>query len=456
MTPTRLPEAATVAPPRLSTVIVASAAGTLIEWYDLFLAIILAPVLAEHLFPQSDVKFLETLAVVVSSYLVRPLGSLVFGAAGDRSGRKKSFLFSLLLMGAATFLVGCIPSFSSIGWLAPVLLLVFRLAQGMAISGEYAGAVIYVAEHAPPGKRGFYTGFIQSTAPFGLLVCLITVWAFRSLLTPAQFAAFGWRLPFLFSAVLVLLSFLVRRRLGESPVYARLKAGGGASQTPIADAFRTPGNRRRMLLAIFGGCAAQATLMQTAQFVTLFFLQREVFLQPGTAILVMAAAMLVSGPSFQLAAALSDRIGRKKVMLAGLLLSLLLIPLIFWLLLRIGNPGGIRTPHDITVPATLQLMGLSLLLNLVSALVYGPIGAFMLELFPPRIRYTSMGFAYNIGNGVLGGSTTLIGELLKTGVLAGTMLMPFAGLFYPLLLIVLALVVNAFAVPETYRNYSES
>lgn len=436
----------------LFTVIIAAAAGTLIEWYDLFLAIILAPVLSEHLFPKSDVKFLETLAVVVSSYLIRPVGSLIFGALGDKTGRKNSFLVSLLLMGAATFLVGCIPTFDKVGWLAPVLLLVFRLAQGMAISGEYAGATIYVAEHAPSHKRGFYTGFIQSTAPFGLLICLLVVFATRSLLSPGQFAAFGWRIPFLFSAVLVLVSFIARRKLGESPVYAQLKSEGKTAKAPIKEAFRSPGNKKRMLLAVFGGCAAQATLMQTAQFVTLFFLQREAFLQPNTAILILAVAILLSGPLFQFFGGLSDRVGRKKLMLTGLILSALLIPVVFPLFRRIGNPQGLHEVHDISTVALLQLTGLSLLLNAVSAMVYGPIGAFMLELFPTHIRYTSMGFAYNIGNGVLGGSTTLISELLKTSVIAGTILAPLAGLLYPLLLILVAILVNAAAVPETYKN----
>ena len=442
-------------PAKLFTVIIAAAAGTLIEWYDLFLAIILAPVLSEHLFPKSDTKFLETLAVVVSSYLIRPIGSLIFGAVGDRSGRKKSFLFSLLIMGGATFLVGCIPGYGAVGWLAPVLLLVFRLAQGLAISGEYAGATIYVAEHAPAGKRGYYTGFIQSTAPVGLFVCLGVVFATRAIMSAESFASFGWRIPFLFSSVLVLVSFLARKKLGESPVYAQLKAEGKTAQKPVKEAFATPGNMGLMLRAIFGGCAAQATLMQTSQFMVLFFLQRAAFLDPNTEILVLAVAILLSGPFFQLFGSLSDRVGRKKVMLPGLVISALLMPVVFYLFLHIANPMGVKEVHTISAWSTVLLIGLTLLLNVATAMVYGPIGAFMLELFPARIRYTSMGFAYNIGNGVLGGSTTLIAELLKKTFIAGMVLAPLAGLLYPMLLVGVAIIVNAVAVPETVSRSME-
>ncbi len=441
-----------VSPAKLYTVIIAAAAGTLIEWYDLFLAIILAPVLAENLFPKSDVKFLETLAVVVSSYLIRPVGSLIFGSIGDKSGRKKSFLVSLLLMGGATFLVGCIPVYAAVGWVAPVLLLIFRLAQGMAISGEYAGATIYVAEHAPAGKRGFYTGFIQSTVPFGLLVCLSVVFATRALMTPMHFIAYGWRIPFLFSAVLVFVSFIARKKLGESPVYTQLKNDGETSVSPIREAFKTPGNANRMLRAILGGCAAQATIMQTTQFVVLFFLQRAAFLSPNTAIFILALAILLSGPSFQYFAALSDKVGRKRVMLTGLIASAILIPVVFYLFLQVANPTGLKEVHDISNYAVAQLVALTLLINVASAMVYGPIGAFMLELFPTKIRYTSMGFAYNVGNGVIGGSTTLIAELLKKTLVVGVVFAPFVGLLYPLVIIAIAIVVNATMVPETYKN----
>ena len=436
----------------LKTVIVAAAAGTLIEWYDLFLAIILAPVLAENLFPKSDVKFLETLAVVVSSYLIRPVGSLIFGALGDRAGRKKSFLISLLLMGGATFLVGCIPSFDTIGWLAPVLLLVCRLGQGMAISGEYTGATIYVAEHAPKNKRGFYTGFIQTTVPFGLLICLAVVFSTRALMSPDSFMSYGWRIPFLLSSVLVLLSFIARKRLGESPLYTELKEAELTSKAPVRDTFRTPGNISIMLKAIFGGCAAQATIMQTVQFVALFFLQRAALIPPNTSILILAVAILLAGPLFQYFAGLSDKIGRKKLILSGLVLSAILIPIVFYSFLQIANPAGLKEVHEISNLSTIKLIALTFLLNAVSAMVYGPIGAFMLELFPTRIRYTSMGFAYNIGNGVLGGSTTLIAELLKTTLIVSAVLSPFVGLIYPMVLIVLAIIINARMVPETYKN----
>jgi MFS family permease len=433
-------------------VITAAVTGTLYEWYDLILAIILAPVLSRNLFPESDARFLETLAIIVTSYLIRPLGALIFGRIGDKVGRKKSFLVSLLLMGSATFFIGCIPRFETIGWVAPLLLLVCRLLQGMAISGEYAGATIYVAEHAPEHQRGFYTGFIQSTAPFGLLMCLVVVFVTRSLMGNEHFETYGWRLPFLFSAVLVVLSYVVRKKLHESPLYTQLKSEGKTSQTPVKECFKTKGNVSLMLLAIFGGCAAQSTLMQTTHFVALFFLQRSVLLPTDTVLLIMAVATLLGSPFFQLFGSLSDKVGRKKVILGGLILSAVLIPVVFYFFVHIGNPSALKEVHSISTSAVLQLIFLVLSLHICCAMVYGPLGAFILELFPTRIRYTSMGFAYNIGNGVLGGSTTFIAELLRNTLVVGVAFLPFVGLVYPLALIVIAILVNALAVPETYKK----
>jgi MFS family permease len=437
---------------KLFLVIAAAATGTLIEFYDLILALLLAPVLAQHLFPAGEVRFLETLAIVVTSYLVRPVGALLFGHLGDTGGRKRSFLFSLVLMGGATFLIGCIPSFARVGWLAPVLLLGCRLVQGLAISGEYAGATIYVAEHAPGDKRGFYTGFIQATPALGLLLCLVVVFATRRLLGDASFEDQGWRIPFLFSAVLVGLAYLVRRRLGESPLYAQLQTEGRTSSRPVQESFKAKGNVRLMLLAIFGGCAAQSTLMQTTHFVTLFFLQRTVQLPVDRVLLIMALATLLGSPFFQVFAGLSDRVGRKRVMLTGLVLSTLLVPVAFYLFLHLGNPDGLPQVVALPVATTVQLTLLTLLLHLCCALVYGPLAAFILELFPTRIRYTSMGFAYNIGNGVLGGSTTFLTVWLQRTFPVGAALSPFVGLAYPLALLVIAILINFLFVPETYRR----
>ncbi|HWB28258.1 MAG TPA: MFS transporter [Chitinophagaceae bacterium] len=439
----------------LLLVIAASAAGTLIEWYDLFVAIILASTLSQHFF-QGKSRFLETLAVVGSSYLIRPVGALLFGGVGDKKGRKRSFLYSLLLMGTATFLIGCLPTFQQVGWLAPVLLLLLRLCQGLAISGEYAGATIYVAEHSPANKRGYYTGFIQATVPFGLMICLLVVFGTSTVMGKDAFNAWGWRIPFLFSSVLVVLSYLLRRRLKESPVFHDLKMEGKIEQSPVNQAFKQKGNLRLMLLAVFGGNAAQSTIMHCAQFVSLYFLQLTVHINNTTALLILAAANLAGGMFFQPFGALSDRIGRKKVILAGLIASAVIIPACFYLFVKFGNPQGLTVEHDISTRVTFLFIGLVFLMSLCSAMVYGPIGAFMLELFPTKIRYTSMGFSYNIGNGVFGGSTAFITEFLKRNLVVGVALAPYIGLVYPLSLVVIAICINAAYVPETYtRNLEE-
>lgn len=436
----------------LRLVIIASSVGTLIEWYDLFLAVTLANILSMQLFPAGENKFIETLAIVATTYLIRPFGSLLFGNIGDKAGRKYSFLISLLLMGAATFLIGCIPTFKQAGWLAPILFLILRLFQGLAISGEYSGAVIYVAEHAPENKRGFYTGFIQTTSSIALILCLLVVFATRSIMSDESFNSFGWRVPFLFSAVLVVISYLIRRKLHESPVFTQLKNEGKTSKAPVRETFRTKKNVGLIMAAIFGGNAAQSAIMQTNQFVTLFFLQRTVHLPDTTSILILAVGILVAGPFFQIFGALSDRIGRKKVIMSGLILGLFAIPLTFYTFLELGNPLRLDAVQYIDTTTTLIFIGMTLLLTMSSAMVYGPMGAFLMELFPTQIRYTSMGFTYNVGNGAIGGSTPVITELIKSTVVIGFALSPFVGLIYPLALIIIGIIVNIFFVPETFKN----
>lgn len=434
-------------------VIIASSVGTLIEWYDMFLAIILASVLSTQLFPNDGSShFLETLAVVVSSFMFRPIGSLIFGSIGDKIGRKYSFLVSLIMMGSATFFIGCIPSFETAGWFAPVLLLVCRIFQGLAISGEYAGAVIYVAENAPAKKRGYYTGFIQATVPLGLLICLLVVYLTQNLLTEDQFASFGWRIPFLFSGVLVLFSYFIRKKLHESPVFEKLKKEGKTSKSPVKEAFSTPGNVKIMLKAIFGGNAAQSTIMQTTLFVTLFFLQRAVMLPYDTVLVVVLIATLFSSVFYQWFGALSDKIGRKPIMLGGMICSFILIPISFYLYMKIGNPEGLKEIHNIGTPAILAIAGISLITSIAGAATYGPLGAFMLEIFPTKIRYTSMGFAQNMGNGFIGGATTFVTELIKSTLIVSAAMSPYVGLTYPLILIFIAILVNYFTVPETFKN----
>jgi MFS family permease len=430
---------------QMKTAIIASATGTLLEWYDLFLAVILAKLLSSQLFPSnSDTAFLETLAIVGSSFFVRPIGSLFFGSMGDRKGRKKSFLLSLLLMGGATFLIGLIPTFNQIGWAAPILLLALRLAQGFALSGEYSGAIVYVAENAPADKRGYYTGFIQATVPLGLLLCLVVVIGVQSFMSPEDFASWGWRLPFLSSAFLVFFSFLARRKMDETPVYLEMKASGNLSKSPIKESLNSWKKVKVMLMLIFGGNAAQSTIMQTSQFVTLYFLQRAMKVDEFTSFTILATAMLLGTPFFQWAGAWSDKIGRKKVIFMGICLGLISIPASFYLFNAFGNPEGLTEAHGLPVPTTLLFIAMAFINMIASALVYGPMGIFVMEYFESKVRYTSMGFTHNIGNGLIGGATPLITEFIKANVIVGAALSPFIGLMYPIGLVALAFLINPF------------
>lgn len=430
---------------QMRTAIIASATGTLLEWYDLFLAVILAKLLSSQLFPSnSDTAFLETLAIVGSSFFVRPIGSLFFGSMGDRKGRKKSFLLSLLLMGGATFLIGLIPTFNQIGWAAPILLLALRLAQGFALSGEYSGAIVYVAENAPADKRGYYTGFIQATVPLGLLLCLVVVIGVQSFMSPEDFASWGWRLPFLSSAFLVFFSFLARRKMDETPVYLEMKASGNLSKSPIKESLNSWKKVKVMLMLIFGGNAAQSTIMQTSQFVTLYFLQRAMKVDEFTSFTILAAAMLLGTPFFQWAGAWSDKIGRKKVIFMGICLGLISIPASFYFFNAFGNPEGLTIAHGLPVPTTLLFIAMAFINMIASALVYGPMGIFVMEYFESKVRYTSMGFTHNIGNGLIGGATPLITEFIKANVIVGAALSPFIGLMYPIGLVALAFLINPF------------
>lgn len=430
---------------KMKTAIIASATGTLLEWYDLFLAVILAKLLSSQLFPaNSNTAFLETLAIVGSSFFVRPIGSLFFGSMGDRKGRKKSFLLSLLLMGGATFFIGLIPTFSQIGWAAPILLLLLRLAQGFALSGEYSGAIVYVAENAPADKRGYYTGFIQATVPIGLLLCLVVVIAVQSMMSPEDFNSWGWRLPFLTSAFLVFFSYLARRKMDETPVYLAMKASGNLSKSPVRESLDTWKKIKLILMLIFGGNAAQSTIMQTSQFVTLYFLQRAMKVDEFTSFTILAVALLLGTPFFQWAGAWSDKIGRKKVIFMGICLGLISIPISFYLFNALGNPKGLTTVHGLPVNTTILFIFMAFINMIASALVYGPMGIFVMEYFESKVRYTSMGFTHNIGNGLIGGATPLVTEFLKANIIVGAALSPFVGLLYPIGLVALAFVINPF------------
>lgn len=424
--------------------ILASGAGTLLEWYDLLLPVVLAKELGSHFFPGGQSNyFLETLAIVGASFFIRPIGSLIFGSLGDRKGRKKSFLISLLLMGFATFSIGLLPTFSQAGWVAPILLLMLRLVQGFALSGEYSGAIIYVSENAPPEKRGYYTGFIQATVPVGLLISLLVVIGVRASMTTEQFADFGWRIPFLLSAVLVFFAYIIRKKMEETPVFMQMKSSGNISAAPVKESLSKK-SLKLIFMIVFGGNAAQSTIMQTAQFITLYFLQRTVKLEETTTYIILAVATFLGMPFYQLSGKWSDKFGRKKVIYWGICLAAISIPVSFYLFKTLGNPLDLTETHTVSISLTLLFILLTLINTIAGGLVYGPMGAFVMEYFDSRIRYTSMGFTHNVGNGIIGGATPLVTEFLRTTIVAGAFLAPYTGLIYPMGLILLALIINPF------------
>jgi MFS family permease len=390
----------------------------MIEWYDFYVFGSLGTVIAPLFYPKGNevVSFLAFLATFATGFAVRPFGALVFGRVGDVVGRKYAFLVTLLIMGGATTAVGLVPTYEKIGMLAPILLVVLRLLQGLALGGEYGGAAVYVAEHAPPNKRGYYTSFIQTTATLGLFVSLAVILAVRGLLPKAAFESWGWRIPFLLSIVLVGTSVYIRSKLQESPVFAKMKAAGETTDSPLKESFGNKKNWGVILLVLFGAAAGQAVVWYTGQFYALYFLQNTLKVPFVTASLCVAAALLLGLPFFVIFGALSDRIGRKKVMMTGnLLAAILTYPLFKGL--------QIAAAHNSIV----GMIALLFVLVLLVTMVYGPIAAFLVEAFPARIRYTSLSLPYHVANGYFGGCLPLIATYLvaKTGN-------PFSGLVFPI------------------------
>ncbi len=420
----------------LSFIIAASSVGTLIEWYDFYLYGVLAAVFASHFFP-GDMKqgFLYSLGIFWTGFVVRPFGAVFFGHLGDLIGRKFTFMLTLGLMGFATFLVGVIPTFNTIGWLAPFLLVACRVVQGLALGGEYGGAATYIAEHAPDGKRGFYTSWIQTTATMGIVIALLTILAFRIGLGEEAFQAYGWRFPFLLSAVLVALSGYIRLRLEESPLYARLKSQGKASHNPALESFSSGRNWGLILLALFGFTAPEGVVWYTGQFYALAYMGAVLKLPYIEVYLILTFALLLGAPFFIVFGALSDRIGRKGIMIAGFALAVVSYwPVFTWL----------GTFKDNPVLLTLLVWYMVILVTMV----YGPIAAFLVELFPARIRYTSMSLPYHIGNGVFGGGVPFIATLLATTFVG----IPLIGLAYPVAVAAVGVVVGGLGVREhTHR-----
>lgn len=417
------------------SVIGASAAGTVIEWYDFYIFGSLATIISGHFFPKENptAGFLSTLATFATGFLVRPFGAVVFGRIGDLVGRKYAFLMTLLLMGAGTAAIGVVPSYSSIGIAAPLILLFLRLLQGLALGGEYGGAAVYVAEHAPDAKRGFYTSFIQITATAGLFISLGVVLAVRLSLGDADFKAWGWRVPFLLSVLLVGLSMYIRMKLRESPLFLRLKASGKASKAPIRDSLGSGKNWRLMALALFGATAGQGVIWYTGQFYALYFLQNTLKVDFLTSNIVISIALVLGAPLFVFFGWLSDRVGRKRIMLAGNLLAVLSYLPIYKAMTAVASPPN--------VPALTALVFVQVVFV---TMVYGPIAAFLVELFPGRIRYTSLSLPYHVGNGVFGGLTPLIG----TAIVASTGSI-YAGLYYPMAVASITFVVGVLFLRET-------
>lgn len=423
-------------------VIGASSAGTLIEWYDFYIFGSLATIIATQFYPQGNetAALLGTLATFATGFIVRPFGALVFGRMGDVVGRKYAFLVTLLLMGGATTAIGLLPNFEQIGIFAPVLLLLLRLIQGLALGGEYGGAATYVAEHSPDGQRGYYTSFIQTTATLGLFVSLGVILATRLGLGEDAFKDWGWRIPFLLSFVLVLVSYWIRISLKESPVFQKMKATGKTSKSPLRESFMNPENRRLVILALLGATMGQGVVWYTGQFYALYYLQTVLKVDFVIANQIIAVALILGTPFFIVFGALSDKIGRKPIMLAGCLLAALAyVPIYQAMTWASGFQAGVGSPN----PNVFLLTIFVFLQVLLVTMVYGPIAAYLVELFPTKIRYTSMSLPYHIGNGVFGGLVPLIGTAMVSAT--GNM---YAGLIYPISIAAACFVIGIFYLPD--------
>ncbi len=440
----------------ITKIIAAASAGTMIEWYDFYIFGSLTAIIAGKFFTNTDPNkdILLWLATFATGFLVRPFGALVFGRVGDLIGRKYTFLITMTIMGLSTAVIGILPTAKDIGIIAPLILLILRLLQGLALGGEYGGAATYIAEHAPDNKRGYYTSFIQVTATAGFFVSLIVILVTRRIIGETAFADWGWRIPFLLSVVLVAISLYIRVSLKESPLYARLKAAGKTSKNPLVESFGNPYNRRLVLLALFGATAGQAVVWYTGQFYALFFLQNILKVDLTTSYIVVAIALLLATPFFVVMGSLSDRIGRKNIILFGCLIAALTYVPIFMGMTAAGpyidptvakealqaNPN--YSPVVLTALVFIQVLYVTI--------VYGPIAAFLVELFPTKIRYTSMSVPYHLGNGWFGGLTPVIASYIVA--VTADSLGPnhiYAGLAFPIVVALITVVVGAVFLRDT-------
>jgi Arabinose efflux permease len=464
-------------------VIAASAVGTMIEWYDFYIFGSLATVISPLFYPSNNntlalIAYLSTFAV---GFVVRPFGALFFGRIGDLIGRKYAFLVTLLIMGGATALIGLLPTYATIGLAAPAILLVIRILQGLALGGEYGGAAVYVAEHVPDGKRGFYTSFIQITATLGLFLSLAVILAVQNMMSKEAFRAWGWRIPFIISIFLVGVSLYIRLRMKESPIFQHIKSAGMTSAKPLKEAFAHWENLKRVLISLFGATAGQGVVWYTGQFYALFYLQTILNVNATSANYIVASALLLGMPLFVFFGSLSDRIGRKKIMMAGCLLAAIsYLPIYKAMQAAAGsevttvtsqkNPvstaisltpqtivDGVLQPAKEVLPYTdfvslisnpiaWKLILLIFIQLIFVTMVYGPIAAYLVEAFPAKIRYTALSLPYHIGNGVFGGLLPLIGlsVVAQTGNI-------YAGLYYPIAVAALTFIVGSLLLKETHR-----
>ena len=531
-------------------VVGASSLGTMFEWYDFFLYGALATYIARHFFSavNETTSFIFALAAFAAGFVVRPLGALVFGRVGDLVGRKNTFLVTMAIMGLSTFCVGLLPGYDQIGIAAPIILILLRLLQGLAIGGEYGGAAIYVAEHAPAKSRGLHTSWIQTTAAFGLFLSLLIIMGARSIIAPEAFAEWGWRIPFLISILLLGISLWIRIKLNESPVFQKMKEEGEISKAPFKEAFGRWANLKIVLIALFGSITGQAVTFYTGTFYVLFFLERTLKVDGLDANVLMAFALVIAAPLYVFFGWLSDRIGRKPIIMAGLALGALIYFPVFNMLTTAANPAlaKAQTEAPVTVfanpdacsfqfdpvgrtnfdkqscdiiktflarssvsyenqplkagsvayvqigdqkftapdPSSLSdddlsaaistfrsetnnalvsvgypetadptqinrpmVIALIVLLMMSTTMCYGPMAAMLVELFPANIRYTSMSLPYHIGNGWFGGflPTTAFAIVAATGNI-------YAGLWYPVVIAGVTLIVGLFLLPETNKH----
>src|SRR5262245_37018259 len=455
-------------------VILASSVGTMIEWYDFYIFGSLAFIISPKFFPQGNntFAFIAYLFTFFIGFAVRPFGALFFGRIGDIVGRKYAFLVRLTVMGFGTFLIGLMPTFATAGWFAPIALLVIRVFQGLALGGEYGGAAIYVAEHVPDNKRGYWTSYIQITATLGLFLSVITVVILQFYMTPASFQAFGWRIPFLLSIILVMISLYIRLRMEESPIFQQIKSTGMSSAQPLKDAFNNWPNFKLVLISLLGATAGQGVVWYTGHYYALFYLQSVLKVNLRTGYIVVALAMLFGMPFFTLFGALSDRIGRKKIIMAGCLLAVLTYyPIYHAMESAVGNhvvtfkstqnpvtkawtltplttdpndPTKLFPAKEASSPNVPLLVLLVFIQVIYVTMVYGPIAAYLVEAFPAKIRYTSFSLPYHIGNGVFGGLVPLIG--LSMCAATGNI---YAGLWYPMIIASITFVVGSLMLKET-------